>query len=81
MTTAGLAHALHRLAEQTGIDIHAHRFRHRFGHRWLAGGGSEAGLQVAAGWSSPIMPRRYGRALSVERMLDEHRRVFDQGER
>jgi integrase len=67
---------LNGLSEETGIDVHAHRFRHRFGHRWLAGGGSEAGLQVAAGWSSVVMPRRYGRALSVDRMLDEHRRVF-----
>jgi integrase/recombinase XerD len=77
LTVKGLARVLAGLGEQAGVPAHAHRFRHRFGHRWLAAGGSEAGLQVAAGWSSPLMPRRYGRALSVERMLDEHRRVFD----
>jgi site-specific recombinase XerD len=77
MTRAGLEHALQKLSDETAIDIHAHRLRHRFAHCWLSAGGSEAGLQVAAGWSSVVMPRRYGRALSVERMLDEHRRMFD----
>jgi site-specific recombinase XerD len=77
MTRAGLEHALQKLSDETGIDIHAHRLRHRFAHCWLSAGGSEAGLQVAAGWSSVVMPRRYGRALSVDRMLDEHRRIFD----
>jgi integrase/recombinase XerD len=76
LSARGLAHMLAKLGEATGVDVHPHRFRHRFSHRWLAAGGSEAGLQVAAGWSSSLMPRRYGRALSVERMLDEHRRIL-----
>ena len=76
LTVKGLAHVLHGLGEQAGVAAHAHRFRHRFAHRWLDAGGSEAGLQTAAGWSSVVMPRKYGRALSVERMLDEHRRVM-----
>lgn len=77
LTVRGLDNVLRKLERETGIEIHAHRLRHRFSHRWLAAGGSEAGLQVAAGWASPLMPRRYGRSLSVERMLNEHRRVFD----
>jgi integrase/recombinase XerD len=67
---------LARLGDRCGIPLHPHRLRHRFSHKWLAAGGSEAGLQVAAGWSSSLMPRRYGRALSVDRMLDEHRRIM-----
>jgi site-specific recombinase XerD len=76
LTVKGLARMLERLGREAGVQANAHRFRHRFGHRWLAAGGSEAGLQVAAGWTSPVMPRRYGRALSVERMIDEHGRLF-----
>jgi integrase len=77
LTVKGLAQVLRKLGQETGVGhLHAHRFRHRFAHRWLDGGGSEAGLQTAAGWSSVVMPRRYGRALSVDRMLNEHRRVF-----
>jgi integrase/recombinase XerD len=76
LSARGLSHMLARLGDRCGIPLHPHRLRHRFSHKWLAAGGSEAGLQVAAGWSSSLMPRRYGRALSVDRMLDEHRRIM-----
>jgi site-specific recombinase XerD len=76
LTTKGLAGVLRVLGERAGVDLHAHRYRHRFAHTWQDKGGSEAGLMTAAGWSSVVMPRRYGRALSVERMLDEHARLF-----
>ncbi len=75
LTQSGLENVLIMLGRKAGVDGHAHRLRHRFAHRWLDAGGSEAGLQTAAGWTSPVMPRRYGRALSVERMLNEYRRL------
>jgi site-specific recombinase XerD len=78
LTGKGVETMLATLQARTGVDCNAHRFRHRFSHLWLDAGGSEAGLQVAAGWASPVMPRRYGRALSVERMLSEHGRLFGQ---
>ena len=61
-TARGLSHMLTKLGDSVGVPLHPHRLRHRFSHRWLAAGGSEANLQVAAGWSSSLMPRRYGRA-------------------
>lgn len=76
LTVGGLAHILGQLEAETGINCHPHRWRHRFAHRWLDAGGSEAGLQVAAGWSSVVMPRRYGRAMATDRMLAEHDRLF-----
>lgn len=79
LTQGGLENVLAMLGRKAGVDVHAHRFRHRFAHRWLDAGGSEAGLQSAAGWSSVVMPRRYGRAMATERMLNEHSRLFGQG--
>jgi len=76
LTISGVEDMLHRLGDRCGVRVTPHRFRHRFAHRWLDAGGSEQGLQVAAGWASPVMPRRYGRSLSVERMLTEHDRLF-----
>src|SRR5213079_1252402 len=45
---------------QAGVaDVHPHRFRHTFAHRWLAGGGQERDLMMLAGWRSDDMLSRY----------------------
>ena len=44
-------------------------------HRWLAKGGSEAGLMAIAGWSRTDMLIRYTRARASERAADESRRL------
>ena len=72
----GLRRALGRRAEQAGIDgFHPHRLRHTDAHRWLAKGGSEAGLMAIAGWSRTDMLIRYTRARASERAADESRRL------
>lgn len=76
LTKGGLSNMLSKVGKEAGVNCHPHRWRHRFAHRWLDQGGSEAGLQVAAGWSSVVMPRRYGRSMATDRMLAEHDRLF-----
>ena len=72
----GLRRAPGRRAEQAGIDgFHPHRLRHTAAHRWLAKGGSEAGLMAIAGWSRTDMLIRYTRARASERAADESRRL------
>ncbi len=52
----GLHNTLRRRAQRAGIDgFHPHRLRHTAAHRWLAKGGSEAGLMAIAGWTRTDM--------------------------
>lgn len=68
MTVSGLAALLRRRGAQAGIEnLHPHKFRHTFSHRWLANGGTEGDLQALAGWSSPQMVQRYGASARHER--------------
>jgi site-specific recombinase XerD len=61
LTDAGVAHLVKRRGEQAGIEgLHAHLFRHRFAHSWLASGGQEQDLMRLAGWRSREMLGRYG---------------------
>ncbi len=47
--------ALATRAAAAGINgFHPHRMRHTAAHRWLAAGGSEAGLMAVAGWTRPL---------------------------
>ena len=49
MTPDGARDVLHLRAAQAGVaDVHPHRFRHTFAHRWLAGGGQERDLMMLA---------------------------------
>ncbi|WP_369253091.1 tyrosine-type recombinase/integrase [Geodermatophilus amargosae] len=51
LTPDGARDVLHLRAARAGVaDVHPHRFRHTFAHRWLAGGGQERDLMMLAGW-------------------------------
>jgi integrase len=68
----GLHNTLRRRAQRGGIDgFHPHRLRHTAAHRWLAKGGSEAGLMAIAGWSRTDMLVRYTRACASQRAAEE----------
>ena len=71
-TYDGLHKALAQRAASAGIDrFHPHLLRHTAAHRWLAAGGSEAGLMAVAGWERPEMLHRYTRARATDRAIAE----------
>lgn len=76
LTDSGVRQLIRRRGDAVGIvDLHPHRFRHSFAHRWLSKGGSEGGLQAAAGWRSPQMLARYGASAKAERSRSEAARL------
>lgn len=76
LTDSGLRQLIRRRGAAVDIaDLHPHRFRHTFAHRWLSKGGTEGGLQTAAGWRSPQMLARYGASAKAERSRAEAARL------
>lgn len=72
----GLRWAIVQRARAAGIEgFHLHRLRHTMATRWLAQGGSEAGLMSQAGWSSRAMIDRYTRAAREKLAADEFDRL------
>jgi site-specific recombinase XerD len=78
LTPSGVTSVLYILGKRTGVNCHAHRFRHRWAHKNLAAGIGEHDLMKLAGWSSSQMINRYGAALATERALAAGRAIADQ---
>lgn len=78
MTRYGVRDMLHRRGQQAGLSgpLFPHRWRHHFGHRWKAAGGSTEGLKYVGGWTSDKMPEHYGRSALATRALHEQQRLF-----
>jgi site-specific recombinase XerD len=76
MTDSGVRQMLERRAADAGVEnLHPHRFRHTFAHRWLAEGGQEQDLMRLAGWRSREMLGRYGASAADQRARDAHRKL------
>jgi site-specific recombinase XerD len=76
LTPSGIAQIITARAEMAGIpDVHPHNLRHTAAHEWFAAGGSEQDAMMLFGWSSPDMPKRYGRSAAVERAQKASRRA------
>ncbi len=76
MTDSGVRQMLERRAADAGVDnLHPHRFRHTFAHRWLAEGGQEQDLMRLAGWRSREMLGRYGASAADQRAREADRRM------
>lgn len=76
LTGGAIALILKRRCKQAGIpQIHPHQLRHTWAHSAKVAGLSDEDLERMAGWSSPMMVRRYGRAMAESRALDAHRNL------
>lgn len=77
LSISGLAQMLRRRCEDAGIErINPHAFRHTFAHNAKVHGISDENLMAVAGWQSPQMLQRYGRAATEERAQAAHRQMF-----
>ncbi len=55
------------------VGARPHLYRHTFAHELKSGGASDEVLMSLAGWRTPAMLRRYGRAEQTNRALDAYR--------
>lgn len=75
LTRSGMQQMLRRRAQQAGIGhIHPHQLRHTAAHNWADSDGSDQDAMQLFGWTSPEMPRLYGRSASAERARRAARR-------
>lgn len=76
VTPSGITQLLRRRAAEAGIGhLHPHQLRHTSAHVWMDNGGSEGDAMELFGWSSPDMPRRYGRSARTARAQRASRRL------
>ncbi len=73
MRPQSLAEMVKRRCVVAGIDVFGpHALRHAWADANKRAGLSDEDLRRMAGWSSPLMVRRYGRALAEGRARDAH---------
>jgi site-specific recombinase XerD len=73
---SGFAQMLTRRCNQAGIEhIHPHQLRHTAAHVFADSGGSDSDAMELFGWSSPDMPRIYGRSAKTARAHRTARRM------
>jgi len=73
MRGQSLAEVVKRRCNLAGIDVFGpHALRHAWADANKRAGLSDEDLERMAGWSSPLMVRRYGRALAEGRARDAH---------
>ncbi|NMI00720.1 tyrosine-type recombinase/integrase [Pseudonocardia acidicola] len=76
MTGGGVADMLKRRCQAAGLSpIHPHQLRHTWAHDMLAAGAGESDVERLAGWSTPMMVRRYGASVADSRSRDVARRL------
>jgi site-specific recombinase XerD len=76
MHGGGVAMMTRRRCRLAGVtEFHPHQLRHTWAHVNKQAGLSDEDLERMAGWSSPLMVRRYGRALADERAREAHARL------
>jgi integrase len=69
-----------RLGKRAGVEnVHPHRFRHTFAHRWLTAGRDIGDLRVLLGHASFQMTMRYAAYYESERAIAAHRRFLEAG--
>jgi site-specific recombinase XerD len=73
LTADGIAQIVKAMGEAAGVDVHAHLFRHTFAATALGLGMAEQDISELAGWRSPLMVQRYGRAARAERAMERNR--------
>jgi integrase/recombinase XerD len=76
MTPSGIYQMVERRGQQSGVEVHPHKFRHHFSHTWLDKGGAEGDLMELNGWTSPQMLRRYGRSAASARARRSYDRIM-----
>lgn len=76
LTNNGIRQIITRRAKMVGATIHPHMFRHTWAHLMQQAGMSEGELMQLAGWTSPAMPRHYGRHLAASRAINTARRLL-----
>jgi site-specific recombinase XerD len=76
MTGGGIGEMLTRRAKLAGLDhVYPHQFRHSWAHDLLANGANESDVERLAGWSTPLMVRRYGSSLADQRARESSRKL------
>jgi len=77
LTSNAIRLMLDRLSRETGVELHAHLFRHTFAHNHLNNGGNEGDLMMLAGWKSRQMLNRYASSTAAERARNAYRSPLD----
>jgi integrase len=76
MTGNGVGEMVTRRAGVAGLGhVHPHQFRHTWADDMLSNGANEGDVERLAGWSSPLMVRRYGRSAADRRARESSRRL------